>query len=465
MTVHSEQCITCKWYQGLSSYEYGDISCTAFPKGIPIEILTGIHDHRFPFSGDKGITWEKESDDVLDALPTYRTPRERHTRQIAQYLEDLKEIENNPACPECGTNLHQIIYGMPAGPPTFGYAIGGCVIIDSDFPRFNWWCRKCNIATNEDEITLSDLAREFSCLEKVDRSPFQRSARILQSMWRDKKGYEIGEFKTRNGSRLLGSRLPMPSARETLSNYLTQNIRDVVKSEVLDRTKSQGKLYSKPRIFNDLLSSQPLCFNLFGELKKDLSLATRVIKLLVPGVVGEVTDIDFEWSPGQGDPKLTGDRSAFDVYVSFRPEKGGKGFIGIEVKYHENLIGKSAATTDRHREIAGQMKCFYEDSLEYLEKQPLQQIWRDHMLAGIHKIVNEFEEGFFVFLYPDGNTHCSDAVAKYQECLTNQQTFTTWTLESVASAIKSETTDEWIDLFVDRYLDFAKIPSVPTIID
>ena len=456
MTGSSEQCITCKWYDGLSSYEYGDISCTAFPKGIPIEILTGIHDHRLPFSGDKGITWEKESDDVLDYLPRYETTRERHTRQIAQYLEDLKEIENNPPCPKCGANLHQIIYGMPPGPPTFGYAIGGCVII-GDYPRAEWWCRKCNIETDDDEITLGDLAREFCCFERVDRSPFQRSARILQSMWRDKKGYEIGEFKIRNGSRLLGSRLPMPWAKDTLSNYLTQNIKDVVKAEVLDRIKSKGKLYAKPRIFNDLLSSQPLCFNLFGELKKDLSLATRVIESLVPGMVEEVIDIDFEWSPGQSDPKLTGDRSAFDVYVSFTSKTGGKGFIGIEVKYHENLIGKAATTTDRHHEISRQMNCFDYGSLKDLEKQPLQQIWRDHMLAGIHKTVNEFEEGFFVFLYPEGNTHCSEAVERYEEYLTNHETFATWTLESVANAIKSETNDQWIDLFIERYLNFDKI--------
>ena len=62
----------------------------------------------------------------------------------------------------------------------------------------------------------------------------------------------------------------MPWAEETLSNYLTETVRGVVGQEVLDKTKSSGKLYGRPRIFNDLLSSQPLAFNLFGDGLRDI---------------------------------------------------------------------------------------------------------------------------------------------------------------------------------------------------
>ncbi|QDG52136.1 hypothetical protein FIV42_15710 [Persicimonas caeni] len=39
----------------------------------------------------------------------------------------------------------------------------------------------------------------------------------------------------------------------------------------------------QPRIFNNLLSSQPLCFNLFGELQQNLELATEVFRTLAEG--------------------------------------------------------------------------------------------------------------------------------------------------------------------------------------
>ena len=79
------------------------------------------------------------------------------------------------------------------------------------------------------------------------------------------------------------------------------------------------------------------------------------------------------------------------------------------------------------------------------------------MLAGVHRIANGFEEGFFVFLYPEGNTYCTEAVTRYRGCLTDTDTFASWTLESVVSAIKRCTDEDWIDLFVDRYLNYEKI--------
>ena len=79
------------------------------------------------------------------------------------------------------------------------------------------------------------------------------------------------------------------------------------------------------------------------------------------------------------------------------------------------------------------------------------------MLAGIHKIVDGFEEGIFVFLYPEANTYCAEAITTYRQCLTNDSTFRSWTLEGVVDAIKRSTDDDWIDLFVDRYLNFDKL--------
>lgn len=45
------QCNYCKWFYR------GTVTCLAFPDGIPGEILDGAHDHRFPYRGDRGITF------------------------------------------------------------------------------------------------------------------------------------------------------------------------------------------------------------------------------------------------------------------------------------------------------------------------------------------------------------------------------------------------------------------------
>ena len=45
-------CGKCKHYINKKS------ACTAFPGGIPAEILEGEHDHRKPYPGDNGIRYE-----------------------------------------------------------------------------------------------------------------------------------------------------------------------------------------------------------------------------------------------------------------------------------------------------------------------------------------------------------------------------------------------------------------------
>jgi len=165
-------------------------------------------------------------------------------------------------------------------------------------------------------INLNELARKYRVYEISDKSEFQRKARIMQSLWREQQGYAIGQHINKKGEeRELGSRLLMPLAKETLNNYLTANIRSVVHHEL--KTWKKEKLYREPRIYDDLLSSQPLCFNLFAELKLNLELATRVLNEIADKKIKRIDDIEFEYSPGRRNNVYTGDRTAFDVFVKY----------------------------------------------------------------------------------------------------------------------------------------------------
>ncbi|WP_214371464.1 PGN_0703 family putative restriction endonuclease [Pseudonocardia sp. H11422] len=194
---------------------------------------------------------------------------------------------------------------------------------------------------------------------------WQQRARLTQALWRERQGLPAGLHRDIP----LGSRLT-PAAGEppTLANYMSAPAKRQVESAAA--AQHNGALLSRPRLWVDLLSSQPLCFNLFGPLAEDLDLATAALRLLWPHI-GQVTEIKFEWSPGRGDERYTGNRSAFDVFVAYRGDSG-RGFLGIEVKCHENLRGTVATDPkQRYPKIAAAHGIFRESALPKLQTLPL----------------------------------------------------------------------------------------------
>lgn len=291
----------------------------------------------------------------------------------------------------------------------------------------------------------------------------QRRARLRQSMWPQENGYPAGSRQTKGHDLVWGCRLAMPAAKHELWNYLTPTIRNRVRLELEEQkavAPAFGKLLSTPRLYDDLLSSQPLSFNLFAELDADRDLAGRVFRALWPERVHTVDQIEFEYSPGRGDSKYLANRSAFDVFVRYRTPAGGPGFLGIEVKYHENLRVKAAELKDRYDDVAERSGVFDDPKHSQLRKRPLQQIWLDHLLAlSMLRAGDGWDDGLFVLLTPSKNKRCSDVAADYNQLLIDDEnTFEIVALEPVVNAIEAETNDAWIKDFRSRYLDFSAIP-------
>ena len=309
-----------------------------------------------------------------------------------------------------------------------------------------------------------DILQRYAAWEpRTDKHDYQWKLRLLQSHWRAEKGLPMKDA----GDKARGAEVAMPEAKETLDNYLTPTIREVVRREV-EGPKSQGKLFDKKqKIYNHLLSSQPLCFNLFGELAEDLDLASQVLSDMSEGRVAQVTAIEFEWAP-RPRARYLDDKTAFDVYVTYQTATGQRGFLGIEVKYHENLKKKEKdnpylAHCTRYDEVAAKMGCFHEEHLEKLRQSRqkadgLQQMWRDHLLMGAHREVDGFDDACSVLLYPAVNTTCEAAVADYRHCLSDAGTFEAWTLEAFVACLRQHTDAAWGRLFYDRYLDLSRLP-------
>lgn len=214
------------------------------------------------------------------------------------------------------------------------------------------------------------------------------------------------------------------------------------------------------RLWANLLSSQPLAFSLFADLACNLDLATCVLRRVWPERIAAVTRIEFEYSPGRGSAKYTSDRTAFDVYVEHSTPRGGRGFIGIEVKYHEALTDKPAKHRARYDDVTGAMQCFKPERVSGLRVKPVEQLWRDHMLAGAMLLEASagWETALYAFLYPEGNVACGRAVLLYRDLLADARTFDAVTLETFLGVLQAEVEWPWVAELRDRYLGWGKIP-------
>jgi hypothetical protein len=183
--------------------------------------------------------------------------------------------------------------------------------------------------------------------------------------------------------RPIGSRVDRGFAKDTGCNFLGADILDAVTNRLRDRQDHQT--LDEERLWCDLLSSMPMCFNLFGSLWNQPELAAAAVGRWFPDLVlpGSNVTIHFEWSPGRRDAQWLGDRTAFDAMIEIVNPKR-RHLIGIETKYHEypNAVTHRKGPPARYLEVTSNGGLFSEvTARELVWGQPVEQIWRDHLLA------------------------------------------------------------------------------------
>lgn len=350
-------------------------------------------------------------------------------------------------------------------------------------------------ATADDSNPLAAAARAVldpSGLGPIDRVPlipeaarrrhrvfvpadhrFKAAARFMQALWREDRGLAIGAHTDRrkpHRPRRLGSRIS--TAAGTLgANFLHPDIVPVVTRALAYR--EPGAAYDVDRLKTNLLSSQPLVFNLFGLLARDPQLATRFVAELLPGTLTSVTDILFEHSPGRGETRFTADRTAYDVVLRGRDATGARSLLCIEMKYSEAGHEPAPPPHPRHMEIAHTTPgLFVDPNAPSLTGPACQQLYRQHCLASALLTAGLADTATLAFIAPTHNSLAHAAAATYTRQLTDPQAgpipFVPLTLEHAFAAIATaglpdyaralhrRYTDWWL---VDGELDLAAAPT------
>lgn len=292
-----------------------------------------------------------------------------------------------------------------------------------------------------------------------DRAPgdpemtaFKRQARRRQAMWRAQQGLDFGEHppENKNGSVL------REEDGDAYANFLSPRIVEAVKHRLHEDQRQTSQQLQESRLLNHLLSSMPMCFNLFGELHDDPERLTAAGKALW-NTAGEGQAVEFEWSPGRHDSRFSGDGTAFDVALFFGEPDASRTVIGIETKYHEHAVIESppnmVSRLPRYREIVETSHVFKPDWEKRILGTELQQVWRDHLLllAMLQDTDQAWTSGTYVLVYPEGNTSFARLAERYVDALQDDSTFLDTTVEALLDAHVLHAPDTEQE-FRDRYL-------------
>ena len=214
----------------------------------------------------------------------------------------------------------------------------------------------------------------------LNDNPFTARMRFHQSWYlRHVLGLKPGRNPHAKDA-IYGSQLTEKDGGDGL-NVLTAGIWDLVQSRIAE---NHGIVTSSDidRLKRNLLSSQPMCFNLFAPLADDLDLATRLVRTL-PGLPSgiDVVRVEFEYRPGKKGLFL-GDGTLFDAFLEYERPGGVRGFVGIETKLTEPFSRKAYEFADGYSRWMEEPDWWWRKGAEeHFPDVIFNQLWRNSLLV------------------------------------------------------------------------------------
>lgn len=298
---------------------------------------------------------------------------------------------------------------------------------------------------------------------------FRAAARLLQCLWL--RDHDIPTAFSQ-AKEIASDELTAPSGYGSILSAEAANAGRNFLSPAIHRYAAQSWLLceedaciDEERLFGNALSSAPLTTNIFSVLAEDLDLASAVLQRLLPAYVQTVRRIELETSPGRRDPRYLNDRTAWDCAIHSVDPSGKPCIIYTEIKYSESLDhGNIARMRDRYSEASREVRLYDNPDSLILRSQPIEQLWREHMLAQLAVDHGVTPKAVFLALGPELNRRVQGAFKVYQGELidTDRQEpgrvpFVPSSLEKLVHSIHLAGATELARSLWDRYLDFQRI--------
>ena len=275
---------------------------------------------------------------------------------------------------------------------------------------------------------------------------FRRCVRLHHGRWREERDLPIGIHSVRPSTppRPIGSLLDLDHALDTGATFLTTKALAAARDRAAI-TEAHQKL-NRRNFWADLMSSEALAVNLFGDLAADLERADRAVHTWWPDTPGRVSEVHFVHSPGRFDPGYSNSLRSFDAMFVLDLPDGTNGALAIDLTYREvaERRGVKPDHMPRFGEVHDRSGAFTSGALDAVNPSKISMIWLEHilLLSMLQHESGRWTWGRYAIVHPEGNTDIAERADEYRKLLVDDTTFTTATIEDLlaAKALSTRTT-------------------------
>jgi hypothetical protein len=247
------------------------------------------------------------------------------------------------------------------------------------------------------------------------------------------------------------------------SNFISKAAFDFAQEKVKQKKTNKYLTIDEFRLFNNMLSSMPMCFNLFSDLrallKQNKAEASRIAKLLFSEIqwIETVTGIDVEYIPIPIQD-YTNDKSAFDAMLLVTTKNGGKGLISVETKYTDLLGSNTASDSIAKNQLVKEGAFFTESLIKQLGIEGYKQIHRNWLLTYVYAKKNRYSSFANVVISPAEDPLSGIEIDELKKGMTKyQDTLFKLSLQDFVSrgrTCQNEGISNVMEEFNDRYLSY-----------
>lgn len=297
---------------------------------------------------------------------------------------------------------------------------------------------------------------------QIDLGPqYTRDNLLARKLRKHQSWFRVNELKLSygtgpgpNDANYYGNMLTRADG-EAGRNFLAPEIFEVVQERI-----AQGSgAVEKYRLLHNMLSSQPMCFNLFGSLVRDRDLARTLLETLVPERISEVTRAYIEWSPTPVSDYLN-DHTAFDAFIEYQTTDGQLFGLGIETKLCEPFSQQEYDRPEYRRWMLSSDSPWLPESWKKVQHISYNQLWREHLLAFAMRTRtgSPYHQVRFLLVHHPEDIECERNYSTYKKLLKNEDdSLFSLPLDQIVdrwlTKVKQEEHVAWLKAFKTRYVD------------